>query len=543
MLSSRMRILLAILILATPLATPVHNRTPLLGQAPRAQNIFLFTVDSCRADRIGAYNKAIHSTPNIDAWAGTGTVFLNAYSTSAWTAPGLVSILSGLDPPTHGVRTRDNTGPRDLPTLVKILQDRGYRVPNINFFTFASYYQNLGLGPIERTYFGKESGDELLNWLNREVGKEKPEPFFVWYHSTLVHQPYNPPAELLPAPRHELEKSPGIRAVLNGAIVPVGSARFTEQDKPVLNQLYTAEIGRMDRLFNRALDILRTKGALEDTLVVLTADHGEELLGFVGHASTSLQAKLYEELIRIPLIVSWPGRVPVGRVSDVASQIDVLPTVLNLLNISLPEIQHGRDLFGGQLGERTLFFESALAGNQTTRENEDLWVRAVRKGNLKYISSEELYDLAADPQEQTNLILRNVPVSDQLRGDLERWLNQQSAQQIHFDFSKKVDTPLDQACPSIFTPENGRIIDYDVHTGAILIDWTGDRDSTYLVQYQIGEGDHHVAGIFEAQGNHQLLGPLNRELWSNLRAWNPFLIRVAARTANPCWSDWTRFEF
>ena len=528
-----MRILLATLLFA------------ILSADPRAQNVFLFTVDSLRADRIGSYNEATHSTPNIDAWASTGTVFLNAYSTSAWTAPGLVSILTGLHPPTHGVRTRDNTGPRDLPTLIKILQSRGYRVPNINFFTFASYYQNLGLGPIERSYFGKESGDELLNWLNKEVGEEKPDPFFVWYHSTLVHQPYNPPAELLPAPRRELEKSAGIRAVLNGAIVPVGSARFTAQDKPILDQLYAAEIGRMDRLFKEAIEILRTKGALENTLVILTADHGEELLdhGFVGHASTSLQAKLYEELLRIPLIVSWPGRVATGRRAELVSQIDVLPTVLNLLNIPQPEIQHGKDLFGGPFEQRTFFFESALAGNQTTRENEDLWLRAVRSGSLKYISSEELYDLAADPHERTNLVLRNAQESDRLSLQLDRWLDEHLAQQIRFDFSQRVDVPLDKPCPSIYTPQDGRTIDYDTHTGAILIDWTGDRESTYLVQYQIGEGDHHVAGIFEAQGNHQLLGPLNRELWSNLKAWNPFLIRVATRTAKPCWSDWVRFEF
>lgn len=517
----------------------------LLSVTVRAQNVLLFSVDSLRADRLGAYDSTRKTTPNIDAWAAQGSVFLNAFSTSAWTAPGLVSILSGLYPPTHGVRTRDNSGPRNLPTLIKILQERGYRTPNLNFFTFASYYQHLGLGPVQRKYFTRESGDELLNWLKANVQGGKSEPFFVWYHSTLVHLPYNPPVEKLPAPREELEQSEGIRAVLNGAIVPIGSAEFTPKDRPILDRLYGAEVGRVDRLFGEALEILEQKGALADTLVILTADHGEELLdhGFVGHASTSLQAKLYDEFLRIPLIMVWPGKIPVQRVREPVSQIDVMPTVLGLLDIPTPELQHGKDLFKGKIGERTLFFESVIAGNQTTRENENLWIRAIRKGNLKFISDEELYDLSRDPDEKVNLVLRKSEAADQLRGELNQWLKERLAEQARFDFAPRMEELNDSPCPSVITPQNGTKLDFDTHTGAILIDWTGNPEITYLVQYRIGQGDHHVAGIFEAQGNHQLLGPLNHELWSNLSAWNPFIIRVAPRTANPCWSGWVHFEF
>lgn len=517
----------------------------LSAQAP-AQNVVLFTVDSSRADRFGVYGYPKPNTPHIDGWAKTGTVFNQAYSVSAWTAPGLVSILTGLYPRTHGVDNRDKSVSGDLPTLHKILQKEGYRTPNLNFFTFASYYQNLGLPPVDRQYFGSRDGDELLNWLQAHAGRSGSEPFFVWYHTTIVHQPYNPGADDLPVARRELEKSAGIKAVLNGAIVPIGSTQFQVEDKPVLDQLYDAELRRMDRLFKRMLEVLENRGVLDETLIVLTADHGEELLdhGFVGHASTSLQAKLYQEVVRIPLIFSWPGKVPAGRKIDRrASQIDVLPTILSLLGLKQERPVQGVNLFGKPKKERPLFFESVISGNQTIKEHEGIWVRAVIEGDYKFISGEELYNLKADPTETANLADRESVVAERLRQTLERWMKetpQPSQRRLRAPF---VYSGPKRACPTVFSPQDDQTLDYDLHTGAVLIDWSGDMETRYLVQYQIGVGDHHISGTFEMQGNHQLLGPLSPELWKNLKAWNPFRIRISPRLASPCWSEWVEFRF
>ncbi len=516
------------------------------GSSVWAQNVLLFTVDSCRADRFGVYGCPRPNTPHIDAWAKTGTVFEQTYSVSAWTAPGLVSILTGLYPPAHGVNNRDRTGPPNLKTLLRILQEKGYRVPNLNFFTFAPYYRNLGLGKVERQYFDGKEGDELIHWLQANAGSSGKGPFFVWYHTTLAHQPYHPEPKDLPAPLAKLEKSPGIKAVLNGAIVPIGSAQFQPEDRPVLNQLYDAELKRVDNLFQSALEALKRKGALEDTLVVLTADHGEELLdhGFVGHASTSLQAKLYQELVRIPLIVSWPGKVPSGkRIETRASQIDILPTVLSQLGIqSDPELP-GLDLFGDLPKRRALFFESVISGNQTIKEHENIWVRAIIDGDYKFISNDELYNLKNDPGEKVNLVEREPEIAAKLRGALDKWVQETTTAAPAPNFSDPSWDPIRQECPVIQTPQNDATLSYDLHTGAVLLDWDGDMDTRYLVQYEIGEGDHYISGTFEMEGNHQLLGPLSPELWKNLKAWNPFRIRVSPRSANPCWSQWLTFRF
>lgn len=512
-----------------------------------AQNVFLFTIDSCRADRFSCYGYSKNTTPNIDAWSKTGILFEKAYSTTAWTAPGLISILTGLDPPTHGINNRDHMGSPDLQTLIKIFQRRGYKVPNINFFTFAPYYKNLGLPDIQQDYFGPDPGEELINWLEKNAGRPGGEPMFLWYHTTIVHQPYNPPSDLLPAPREGLQRSPGIKAVMTGAIVPRGSTQFTAKDRTILDHLYDAELGRVDHLFQKALDILRQKNLFEKTLVILTADHGEELLdhGFVGHASTSLEAKLYEEVVRIPLILSWPGKVPANQtVSYRVNQTDIFPTILRLFEIEIPSYIQGRDLLSLS-EERPLFFESVIAGNQTSQERGKEWVRAILQGNYKYISTGELYDLQSTPQETTNLAKAKPEIARHLQGELDSWYRRATA------LRDRVFTTPPQVylagsgpgCPRIFTPDDGKTLDYDIHTGMILFDWKGNKETTYVMEYDIGTGDYHVAGSYELQGNHHLLGPLPRELWGNLKAWNPFRIRVSPKSDPLCWSEWVVFHF
>ena len=173
---------------------------PALAAAGKAKpagiNVLLFSADSCRADRFGCYGYGGSTTPNIDAWAKTGTIFTEAYSTSAWTAPGLASILTGLYPPTHGINNRDTAGTSGLMSLQKLLRERGYTVPNLNFFTFAPYYRNLGLGPIGNQYLTQTPGEEIGKWLKENASTSQ--PFFVWYHCTTIHQPYNPPENSSP---------------------------------------------------------------------------------------------------------------------------------------------------------------------------------------------------------------------------------------------------------------------------------------------------------------------------------------------------------
>jgi hypothetical protein len=362
-----------------------------------------------------------------------------------------------------------------------------------------------------------------------------------------VHQPYRPKPDRLPDTLENLEKSPGIKAVLNGAIVPHGSTTFTSDDKRIIDLLYDEELRRVDQVFGEVIEYLEQVGLFENTLVLLTADHGEELLdhGFVGHASTSLQAKLYEEQIHIPLMLTWPGHVPEGViVSQPVSQIDILPTVARLKTLTIPEGVQGTDLFRPDYS-RTLYFESVVAGNQTPKERTDEWVRAVRKGRYKYISTGELYDLLLDPDETEDLADDKPELVASFEQLLDSWLEQTTRDRIELfgDQVHSFKAPDSADCPTVYTPGHRTKLDYDVHTGALLFDWSGDMEKTYLIEYDIGTGDHHVAGVLEVDGNHQILGPFTRELWSNLKAWNPFRVRISPKTDPRCWSRWVEFNF
>jgi len=438
-------------------------------------------------------------------------------------------------------------GSPELVTLSKIFREKGYRVPNLNFFTFAPYYLNLGLGEIEKEYFGSTEESPLLNWLAKDLGTDSQPPFFLWFHTTIVHQPYRPAPETLPDTRENLEKSPGIKAVLSGAIVPFGSTQFVDADRAILDLLYDEEIRRVDRFFGDVIELLKRSGELENTLIILTADHGEELLDhdFVGHASTSLRAKLYEELIKIPLIISWPKTVPAGKVvNELVSQIDIFPTVTRLLDAQPKSPVAGVDLFS-PIPERPLFFESVIAGNQTPKNREKEWVRAVRKGRYKYISTGEFYNLESDPGEKKDTADKHPELTKALGQELDNWLVETNGLKASTfnSLPQAVRQTGKGSCPRIFTPGNESTLDYDVHTGALLFDWSGDMSTPYLIEYDIGEGDHHVEGRYEIEGNHQILGPLPRELWHDLKAWNPFKIRISPQGTDPCWSDWVTFYF
>ena len=515
-----------------------------------APNVLLFSIDSCRADRFGVYGYEQDTTPVIDRWAESALVCTNAYSTSAWTAPGLVSILSGLYPPVHGVNNRDRMGSPELLTLPKLFKQREYVVPNLNFFTFAPYYLNLGVGKIQRKYFGDRAEDPFLNWLSAHLEQKQSKPFFLWTHITTVHQPYRTTPERLDQILEGSEPSPGIQAVMRGAIVPYGSVGFTNDDSIALNALYDDEIRRVDRFFGKILQNLERAGVLQNTLIILTADHGEELLdhGFVGHASTSLRARLYEEIIRIPLIISWPGRLEGTRLEGPVSQIDILPTVAELLGWELPHYIQGKSLLPSEKSHlsasRPVFFESVIAGNQTSKENEQQWVRGIRQGRYKYVSTGELYDLELDPGEKTNLIGEDPETARRMADAVDKWLkdSQELGRNVYPPY-QAVKTRKSSKCPQIHTPGKGALLDYDLHTGALLFGWTGDMETEYLIEYDIGIGDHHVAGTYEVEGNHQILGPFTRELWGNLRAWNPFRFRVSPKADEMCWSKWREFQF
>jgi arylsulfatase A-like enzyme/Flp pilus assembly protein TadD len=353
----------------------------------RGFNVLLVTIDTLRADRLGAYGSRAGLTPVLDALATRGVRFTRAWSHTPITLPAHASILTGLLPPHHGVRNNGafRLGSRPA-TLAECLRAAGYRTGAFvgAFVLDARFGLNRGFDEYDDRYqtdgvpasfhFTERSADHVLrsatDWITRsETGVAR--PWFAWVHLFDPHAPYQAPAA------------------------------FAHGRAP-----YDAEVAWTDSAIGSALDTLRSAGQMDRTLVVLTADHGEAL---GDHGETTHGLFAYDATLRVPLIISAPT-LRHASVSERTSHVDILPTILDLLGMDSPGGLDGRALFdragSAPADPGSIYFE-ALDANLTRG-----WapLRGVVSDRWKYIDlpEPELYDLDADPDERSNLAGREL---------------------------------------------------------------------------------------------------------------------------------------
>jgi arylsulfatase A-like enzyme/Tfp pilus assembly protein PilF len=365
-------------------------------------NVLILTLDTLRADRIGAYGDRAASTPNLDRLAQEGVLFEQAIASVPLTLPSHSTLFTGMLPPRHGVR--DNGGyvldPRH-PTLAKTLKDGGWSTGAFvgafvldakwgldqGFDTYVdkfdvAKYKTLSLGDIARR--GDEVVDNAMPWLEQHAGKR----FFAWLHFYDAHSPYNPPEPF--------------------------KTRFA--DHP-----YAGEIAFVDHQVGRVLRWLDTKGLADKTIVVVIGDHGESMNE---HGEGTHGLFIYDATTRVPFIVRAPGQRWGGRrVASTVRSEDVMPTVLDLLGRAAPPQVQGTTLLpllAGTSQDLNLdaYSESLYARNHYGWSD----LRALRSGRYKYISATkpELYDLERDPSELTNIFAERRPLAERMAQELER---------------------------------------------------------------------------------------------------------------------------
>jgi choline-sulfatase len=503
-------------------------------RAERPPNILLITADSLRADRIDWTGGR---TPALAALARRGTRFTRAYTVTPWTAPSLVSIFTGLYPPTHGVENRDDSTPKALPTLPRLLGARGFTLRNYGFFTAMSYFRNLGLP--EQAVTGAEVGGAraLTEWL-----PSAPAPFFAWIHFIEPHLPYG--AGGYEAAEAKVKGSSGLERAQVSATVPLGAGyAFAPGDREKLVALYDADVERMDAEIGRVLGALEKKAPGSRTLVCFTADHGEELLdhGWVGHASTSGEAKLVEEVLHIPLVLAGPGVPAGGMVASLAQSVDVTPTLLELAGLPRPKSMQGVSLvkaLAGGTPRKRLFFSTSVGGHQTpeTRRAE----RLVGAGDGALLHAER----PGGPRRESD------PFAPSLAGALARWSRDQARARLRFleayggavRPSAEVVSRYAESL-AVAAPADGARLVWKEAEGTIRLAWSGalHADTPFWVEYEVGSGLLSAKGAFPIEETSIGFGPFPVAFWNDLAQYSPFRFRIldpAAKTR----SAWRAFR-
>ena len=369
-------------------------------------NIVLLTIDTLRADHVSSYGYGRNTTPFIDSLASNGVRFERAYATSSWTVPSVASMVTGLHPGQHGV-TRgvvvdsNVVAQRALPLAAKTLAERlsvagystfgitanGHLATELGFHRGFDLYECLGFATAGRV---KRRVRQLAPIVRRETA-----PLFVWIHLFDPHAPYRARepwlTEFWPVglPRH-----PKLETL--GVVGAGGEFVFDDEKRGYLEALYDGEIRHTDRAVE---EIARMLGGLDDAIWVIGSDHGEELgdHGGYGHGRT-----LYEETIRVPLMVRAPGIADAGRVVDQAvSLIDLMPTLMELAGIDPDLGLPGRSLV--PLLHGSVFEDSPAFADLTQGAHQ----RAVLSESFKLIDDgirhPRLFDLVDDPRERHDL--------------------------------------------------------------------------------------------------------------------------------------------
>ncbi len=304
----------------------------------RTKNVILISLDAMRRDYVGIYRGEKDFTPNIDRLAEDSVVFENAYSQAPWTIPSHLSILSGLNPNSHGANTFSDKVPPFVKTLPQILREKGY-------LTFA--YTGGGLVSANfgfsngfnqyKEWDGSELPDSsrpIFNRVNNFISSNKGKNFFLFLHTYQFHEPLESPEEII-------EKvSKGKKLIWKGISISqlIGGGKGTykplkKEEIESIKILAKAESRTIDEhLIGPLIKKLKDDGIYDQTMIIITSDHGDE---FFDHGGWEHSHTLYNELIRVPLIIKFPYQKFKGKKVDKNVRlIDLAPTILDVLGFN-----------------------------------------------------------------------------------------------------------------------------------------------------------------------------------------------------------------
>ncbi len=407
----------------------------------KARHVILISVDTLRRDRLPIYGHPRDTAPNLTAFAGSAVVFDNAVAAAVNTAPSHASILTGLYPVGHGVFFNGSRLLDTVNTLGEKLKAHGFHTAGfVSSHTMLDETTGLGRGfdlysSREVTTKNEKTAEQTCSEVEAWIHAVDPNrPFLLFVHLFDPHYPYRSPAshahQFLP-PELRRHSCPGY-----GGLHEMRSRGMTEAEIEAFKGLYDGEVLYADSCVGRLFDTLKSRGHFEHSLVIFLSDHGETLderFHMFDHGG-----QITEEQVRIPLVVRFPeGEFAGRRVSAEVHHIDILPTILHVLNLPVPDSLPGRSLKGMALRsesreERRLFTIArsepsripALQGRMERRQIIDS-VRLMPYKLVRYPTGSdltlELFNLDKDPGETENIAGKEPEVTERLHRRLKVW--------------------------------------------------------------------------------------------------------------------------
>lgn len=411
----------------------------LLGGCSKAPfpNVILITIDTLRPDHLSSYGYSRLTSPNIDQIASEGIIFENAIAQSSWTLPSVASILTSRFPSELGMVHSFSKFRKNSLRIATILKENGFQTAAF----VSSGHISAKRGFDEGFEVFEDSGNEramsinerVFKWLSQRSKKKEAKPFFLWVHYFDVHSDYDAPPPFDKVfdktfSNQEIGRTDYLLNIIKNGL------NLSPAEVSNIQLLYDREINYADHHIGNLLESLRNQQVLENSILIIGADHGDE---FMEHGKLLHALTLYDELIRVPLIIRYPKKLSKGtRISEVVQNLDIVPTVLDLLAIDTSGFQcKGRSLLplieGTEEVEPFSFSETQPQANlvkDTEGWPEELFKRLymIRTSKKKLIHDQknqswEMFDLVKDPGEKLNMYSENIMPDNDLKSALVTW--------------------------------------------------------------------------------------------------------------------------
>ncbi len=378
----------------------LHDR----GAYGNSKGVVLISIDTLRRDHLSLYGYPRRTTPGLEGLARGAVVFEDVVSTSSWTLPAHASLLTSTSPSVHGAtRSKFGLSP-SFPGLPRLLGDAGYFTQAMVTHVYLSKEYGFGEGFDRHRYFPETRAEEVTAQAIHFLEARGDSDFFLFLHYYDPHWHYDPPAP------YDRAFDPTYQGEATGIwwdFKELDARSIDARDLNHIQALYDGEILYTDRQLERLFQEMKRLGVFQNALVVVTSDHGEE---FLDHGQWEHQKTLYEEQLRVPLLIKFPNAAMGSRrVSGQVSLVDVAPTVLAALGVPAPPTFEGRSLLDAARGSEVAEAEAWAETEHTIDGSRKIAVRRGASGTKSIFTLTEsdikieLFDLGRDPRETERL--------------------------------------------------------------------------------------------------------------------------------------------